>query len=242
MSYAIAQDEPGGAASAALSVLVHVLLLAFLFFGVRWQTRHPDTVVVELWNALPALEQPQPAPRVEPRPEAKPEPGPEPKVEPRVEKAPQKPDIALEREKKPSKKQEPKKEEPKLKFDATQRIREQLAQEQQALTQTRERREALQAFAPPAAAIDAGYADEIRARIKANIVLPPGIKGNPEAVFDVVQLPSGNVLNVVLRKSSGLPVYDAAVERAIRKASPLPRPDRPELFQRNLTLKFRPLD
>jgi len=36
--------------------------------------------------------------------------------------------------------------------------------------------------------------------------------------------------------------YDDAVQRAILKSSPLPRPDRPELFQRNLTLKFRPQD
>jgi len=32
------------------------------------------------------------------------------------------------------------------------------------------------------------------------------------------------------------------VQRAILKSSPLPRPDRPELFHRVLTLKFRPRD
>jgi colicin import membrane protein len=36
--------------------------------------------------------------------------------------------------------------------------------------------------------------------------------------------------------------YDEAVQRAILKSSPLPRPDNPDLFRRNLTLKFRPLD
>ena len=36
--------------------------------------------------------------------------------------------------------------------------------------------------------------------------------------------------------------YDEAVQRAILKSSPLPRPDRPEQFQRALTLRFRPLD
>ena len=73
-------------------------------------------------------------------------------------------------------------------------------------------------------------------------MLPPDIKGNPEAIFDVVQLPTGEVMSVRLRKSSGHRAYDAAVERAILKSSPLPKPDRPERFQRNLEIKFRPLD
>jgi colicin import membrane protein len=88
----------------------------------------------------------------------------------------------------------------------------------------------------------AGYVDKIRAKIKGNIVLPPDIKGNPEAVFDVVQLPTGEVLSAKLRKSSGVKAYDEAVERAILKSSPLPRPEKSEVFERNLELKFRPLD
>jgi len=50
------------------------------------------------------------------------------------------------------------------------------------------------------------------------------------------------VLAVRLRKSSGFKSYDEALERAILKSSPLPKPDRPELFERSLELKFRPLD
>ncbi len=74
------------------------------------------------------------------------------------------------------------------------------------------------------------------------MVVPPEIAGNPEAIFDVVQLPTGEIIDAQLRKSSGNRAYDEAVQRAIIKASPLPRPDSPDLFQRNLTLKFRPLD
>ena len=72
--------------------------------------------------------------------------------------------------------------------------------------------------------------------------MPQDIKANPEAIFDVVQLPTGEVLSVKLRKSSGHAGYDQAVERAVLKSSPLPKPDRPELFQRALELRFRPLD
>jgi colicin import membrane protein len=229
VSYAIPADEPGGAAPAALSLLVHGVLFALLVFSLHWQSQHPDPVVAELWTELPAFE--PPAPKPEPKPEVKPQP----KLEPKIEQKASKPDIALEREKK-KKKEEP------LKFDMTQRNREQLAQEQQAFSRSREKQDALKQFAPPAAASvgDPRYIENIRARIWSKIIPPPDLKGNPEAIFDVVQLPTGEVFSAQLRKSSGNKDYDDAVERAIWKSSPLPRPDRPDQFQRELTLKFRP--
>ena len=230
MNYAASADEPSGLAPAALSALVHGVLVAMLVVGLHWQTRHPDAIEVELWSQIPEVQQPPAAeqpPKVEPQPEAKPP--------PKVEEKAAKPDIAIEREKKK------KKEEPPLKFDTTQRIREQLAQEQKAL-QARERPDVLKqlAQAAPPPSPDAGYVDKIRTKIKLNIILPSDILGNPEAVFDVIQLPTGEVLSVKLVKSSGNALYDGAVERAILKSSPLPKPDRPEQFQRELTLKFRP--
>lgn len=87
---------------------------------------------------------------------------------------------------------------------------------------------------------DSGYADKIRNKVKGFVVLPGGIQGNPEVVFSVTQLPSGDVLNVKLVKSSGNHALDDAVERAIRKASPLPKPDNPADFQRDLKLHYHP--
>jgi colicin import membrane protein len=230
MSYAIPADEPGGAAPAALSLLVHGVLFAVLVFGLRWQAKHPDPVVAELWSELPAIEPPEP--RAEIKPQPKPEPG--------AEQKPAKPDIAVEREKKLAKK---KKEEPPLKFDTTQRIREQLAQEQKAL-QDRERKDVLKQFtSPPTAGLpDAGYIDKIRTKIKTNIISPSEIKGNPEVVFIIVQLPTGEVLSVRLVKTSGNALLDSAVERAILKSSPLPKPDRPEQWLREFNISFRPLE
>jgi len=95
------------------------------------------------------------------------------------------------------------------------------------------------------AALNKGLDDwtsRIRSKIKGNVIVPPDIAGNPEAIFDVVQLPTGEIIEATLRKSSGNRAYDEAVQRAILKSSPLPRPDRPELFQRVLNLRFRPLD
>ena len=76
--------------------------------------------------------------------------------------------------------------------------------------------------------------------MRGNVILPPDLPGNPEAIFEVVQLPTGEILDVQLKKPSGVRAYDEAVQRAILKSSPLPRPERAELFQRTLTLKFRP--
>ena len=86
------------------------------------------------------------------------------------------------------------------------------------------------------------YVGKIRAKVKGNIILAVDVAGNPEAVFDVVQLPTGEVLSVRLTKSSGNRAYDEAVERAINKSSPLPKPDQADVFQRQLSLKFRPLE
>ena len=88
----------------------------------------------------------------------------------------------------------------------------------------------------------ADWVDRIRAKVKSNVIEPPDLPGNPEAVFDVILLPSYEVLEVRLRKSSGVRAYDDAVQRAILKASPLPRPDRPDVFQRALELRVRPRD
>ncbi|MEJ7669862.1 MAG: energy transducer TonB [Casimicrobiaceae bacterium] len=81
----------------------------------------------------------------------------------------------------------------------------------------------------------------IQAKIRGNVIVPE-LSGNPVAIFDIVQLPTGEIIDVQLRMSSGVRAYDDAVQRAILKSSPLPRPERAELFQRTLALKFRPRD
>lgn len=117
-------------------------------------------------------------------------------------------------------------------------LKAQAAREQAAL-ETRRRADA-EAAALSQAKVD--YVRRIQAKIKGNVILPPDLPGNPEAIFEVVQLPTGEIIDTVLRKSSGVRAYDDAVQRAVVKSSPLPRPERPELFQRTLTLKFRPQD
>jgi len=105
--------------------------------------------------------------------------------------------------------------------------------------------EMVQQQAPPLQSINRDRAlltwtDRIRGKIRANIILPQDIPGNPEAIFDITILPSGEVVTVRMTKSSGHSGYDDAVERAIMNSSPLPKPDDPSLFQRQLRIAFRP--
>lgn len=83
---------------------------------------------------------------------------------------------------------------------------------------------------------------QIQAKVRGNVNLPPNIAGNPQALFEVTQLPTGEVLNARLVKSSGNAAYDEAVYRAILKSSPLPLPERKDLFQRQFNLRFQPYE
>jgi colicin import membrane protein len=89
------------------------------------------------------------------------------------------------------------------------------------------------------------FEHRIQAKIQSYMRLPQKLVGNPEAVFQVSLLPNGEVSRITLVKSSGQPVYDAEVERAILKASPLPLPVEKgvaTLFREGLNLKFRPFE
>ncbi|HEV7816383.1 MAG TPA: cell envelope integrity protein TolA [Janthinobacterium sp.] len=72
---------------------------------------------------------------------------------------------------------------------------------------------------------DSGYVAAITSKIKANIAYAGStdIPGNPRAVYQIEQLPTGDIISVRKLKSSGIPAYDEAVEKAIQKSSPLPK-------------------
>ena len=93
--------------------------------------------------------------------------------------------------------------------------------------------------------LTAAWLSKIQAKVRGNVILPPQISGNPESKFDVALVQGGDsvsVLTVKLRQSSGNNALDAAIERAIYKSSPLPKPDSAEVFQRELVLRYRPVE
>jgi colicin import membrane protein len=224
------RGHPALGRSFALSAVVHLLLLAVMFLGVRLQSSPPAVINVELWDTppppQPIVEEPKPQPLVKPQPE------PEPEVK--------KPEIALPEKPKP--KPKPKPAPPKRDLAFERQLREQAAAEERQIQERMIRDAAAQAQAGIRSRAQAQWTDKIRAKIRGNIILPQDIPGNPEAVFDVTLLPTGEVLTVRKTKSSGHPGYDDAVERAILKSSPLPQPDDRSVFQRQLQLKFRPQD
>jgi colicin import membrane protein len=261
-------EEPGKKYALAFTILVHVGLIAALFLGVQWKRSQPEVMEVELWSAQPAPPQyvpPPPPPPPEVKPEPKPEVKPIPKVEPKPEPVVKKPEIVVKEEKKkpePKKpepkpeppKPEPKKPEPKPepKLEPKPKVPD-FSKELSRETANLKPRPDTQHMANAAAAEAeqrassnkrglADYASKIRGKVRGNIVLPPSIQGNPEAVFEVSQLPTGEVLDVKLKHSSGNTALDTAIERAIRKSSPLPKPDDPSLFKRELEIKYKPLE
>lgn len=260
------REEPGRWASAVLTLGMHLLLAAVLVYGVRWQIRPPEPVAVELIRSLPPLPvaapvaepipepaPPDPAPEIKPAP-PRPEPTPAPKPTAKAPPEVAKPDIAVKvKPKKPEPKPEPKakpappKPEPKPTVDP---LAEMLRKDERRLAEAKRNaaidRELSQlkesrASAARQTATDA-WLERIRSKIRGNIVLPPNVHGNPEAEFAVVLLPSGDVLSVRLARSSGNAALDTAIERAIRKSSPLPKPEQADIFERDLRLQVRPLD
>ncbi len=96
-------------------------------------------------------------------------------------------------------------------------------------------------------ALIAEYKAKIQAKIRRNVNRSACTElSSPEVVFSVALLPSGELkTNPQLRKTSGSPSCDDAVEAAIRKSEPLPLPPaEADLFDefRQLSLRFKPTD
>jgi colicin import membrane protein len=238
--------------SGAFASTMHLLFIALLVFGVNWQKKvEPQVNVVDLWSPpspaeTKAVTPPPPAPEP-PKPVVKPEPKveqtpPKPVAKPEAAK----PDIALKEKEKIEKErrvaEEKQKAEKKREVEAAAAQKSQQAEVQRL---AKEQAEAQQAMASQAAAARKNELDKYRKgisdKIKSRIVRPPNLQGNEESEFDIVVLPDGNVLGVKLKKPSGNPAYDNAVERAISRAQPLPMPPDPALLKdfRELNLKFR---
>jgi colicin import membrane protein len=244
------------AVSGALALVMHVLFGVLLVFGVTWKKPEPVAMVAELWSNLPPVPAPKAAPPPPPPPKAEPEPPkPAPKVEvkpvPKVEPKPQ-PKAEIDLREKKEKERKAREQELAEKKKKEEQQRQELLKQQQAkeaaeakrLAQEQaeaQRKLAQQAAAAQAREIDK-YKQAIAARIKRFIVEPPNLQGNPEVELDIIVLPGGEVLDVRTKRASGQTPWDNAVERAIRRAQPLPLPSDPALMKefRELNLKFRP--
>lgn len=86
-----------------------------------------------------------------------------------------------------------------------------------------------------------GYAGRIAAAVRPNITFPDAdtVNGNPAAEFEVSLAPDGTIVGVKLSRSSGLPGWDDAAERGLRKTDKLPRDTDGRIFP-SLIVTLRP--
>ncbi len=86
----------------------------------------------------------------------------------------------------------------------------------------------------------AQYQTMIKQKIERNWSKPPSARTGLECIVTVRQAPSGDVLDVNVDTCNGDAAVVRSIEAAVYKASPLPPPPDPDLFERNLRLTFRP--
>jgi colicin import membrane protein len=241
--------QPGRVRALILAVVVHAVFFALIVFGVTWQSSPTAPLQAELWKDLPKSDKPAPPTPPEPEPPKpeppKPEPEPPrpepepPKPEPRKAEPP-KPDPAialkLEREKREREKRDKKERErlEKQKQDDAKKKREQEEaakkkrdDDKRRVEEERARKEAERAREEAASARQKaieGWVAQIRNKIRQRANVPDTVSGKPSVQVQIRILPGGEVLDIAITRSSGNRVYDTAIERAIRSASPLPVP------------------
>jgi len=230
--------------SLILALLVHVALLAFLWIGVNWQSDEGGSVEAEVWDikvseAAPRAEITPPVAAETPDVTEKPA---EKQPDPVEQKVDVKPDIALQEEKK--RKEEKRKQEEKQKEEEQKKKVAEAEKKKQLKLADQKKADAIMAeeakrlaaksgsggsgtsaYSTGNTRADAGYIQQVGAKIKSNTIfnVPEGLSGNPPVEYEVELLPDGSIKGIRKRKSSGVPGFDEAVERAIQKSAPYPQ-------------------
>lgn len=88
----------------------------------------------------------------------------------------------------------------------------------------------------------ASWQAQITARIQRAWLRPPTARAGLVCELDVTQVPGGEVTNVRLGTCNGDQAVRESIVAAVYRASPLPPPPDPSLFERELQITFRPTD
>jgi colicin import membrane protein len=86
----------------------------------------------------------------------------------------------------------------------------------------------------------ASWQAQISARIERAWLRPPTARPGIECVLNVTQAPGGAVIQVGFGECNGDQAVRESIEAAVYRASPLPPPPDPSLFDRNLKINFKP--
>ena len=92
------------------------------------------------------------------------------------------------------------------------------------------------------AGLGAQWAQAIQARVQRAWIRPPSAKAGLDCLVIVTQVPGGTVVRAAVRTCNGDEAVKQSIEAAVFRASPLPPPPDPALFERTLELRFRPYD
>jgi len=234
--------------SITLSVLLHGALLAALVYGwllIRQPAPAPQPPIIDaqVVDARAAQGVNEPAPPAE---QAEDGAGPLPPITPEMAQR------ELEREQAEWQEAEQKAaEQRKLQEQKEQEERERAAQEKQRAEDEKERSEREadlrrslaeeeHAAAVRASAALAAWQSLIAARITHAWLRPPTARPGIRCVLYVTQVPGGEVTQVKIGQCNGDQAVRESIETAVYRASPLPPPPDPALFDRNLTINFKP--
>ena len=246
--------------AAIYAASVHIVLIAIMIVSFEWRVKLPQVAEVELWDSIPvpsvkAIDTPSTEQKIEPEP---PKPSPKPsKVEEIIKSlTSDKADISLkQKEEEERKKLEDQKKKDDLKKMQEELLKQdQLAKLQQELLQDKSkpslnRHENVKQSNPNPAEGGAklGEMDKykllIQRKIQQNVNKQLCGTSPVELQFEIGLMPTGELIgNPKMLKSSGIPVCDESVERAIFQSQPLPVPTDTDLFSKfkNLKLNFRP--
>ncbi len=214
------------------AVLLHGLVVTIVLTGwARWKPETPPQSGLTLEATL-VVAQPRPAPPPTPAPT------------PRAESAT--PEVLTTRV--------PKAEKPLLATKPAAMdgrvAREKAARDARAATEAKERVAALRASvaaeeratALRGSAQAASWYDALRAHIERQWRRPVTATAGIRCVVLVDQVPGGEVINARISECNGDDAVRQSIESAVFRASPLPPPPDPALFERRLELVFEPKD
>jgi len=102
--------------------------------------------------------------------------------------------------------------------------------------------EARRAAAARAASLSAQWAAAIQARVQRAWIRPASAQAGLDCRVAVTQAMGGTVIRVEVKECNGDEAVRQSLEAAVFRASPLPAPSEPSLFERNIELRFRPND
>ncbi len=95
------------------------------------------------------------------------------------------------------------------------------------------------------AAVESGplrdkYAAQLRNAIQRVWIKPPSATVGLDCLVEVTQLPGGEVTNARVTQCNGDAAARQSIENAVYRASPLPEPPDPALFEKKFSLRFKP--